>query len=249
MRKITALFLLAVVISVSGCSGGADVLRRVTEEGSIRVLASENSEPYAYLADDGTWAGDEIDIAKEIADDLGVELVIVPVSKQDLLTALSEEKGDIAIGRIERSDRTDRKYAVSLSYGTGRLFIVTPRSVYFPTLGSLGDVDIGVTEQLSGENSIAVAGAAHSVRYYKDMDLVEHSLVNGTIAAYVCYEEQVSGLMDRQTLQANNISGSKPEEYVVVARKESGTEALVERVSDTITRLLENGELGGFSKL
>jgi polar amino acid transport system substrate-binding protein len=238
--------LLVVALLFSGCSASAGALETVRSTGVLRVLVVEEGGRYSRPTADGSGReGIETDIVREVATDLGVNIEFHPVAKSELLTLLNAGEADVAIGRIAASDSLRYNYAVSLSYASGRLFAVTPRGAYFPSIGSLAGKTVGVSDQLSEPAGVAVSGIPDVVRQdYTTIDEVEKNLNSGAISAYICYEEQALTLIESPSLQADNLLGVDSEQYVFAAKK--GNTTLITEVNKTVTRLLEAQEIAAF---
>jgi ABC-type amino acid transport substrate-binding protein len=247
MRTVRALLAgLAAAVALTGCSQKTDSFKMVQQAGTLRVLVAQNSGIYSRSAADGSGQeGIEIEIAREIASDLGVALQTIPMEKNALLGALSQGEGDLAIGRLPDNDSLRHNYAASIAYETGRLYAVTPRGVYFPTAGSLQNKTIGISDQLSEPALIATAGILGVTRLtYADTGAVEQNLTTGAIAAYLCYDEQAQPLSLLPALQVQNMIGFDSEQYVVAAAQ--GAQTLIAQVNHTLTRLLEGGQIEVF---
>jgi ABC-type amino acid transport substrate-binding protein len=201
------------------------MLEQITAAGTLTVLAPENAGTYAYLESDGvTWNGSEIQLARAVADRAGVDMSVTALPKGDLLDAVAQGAGHMAVGRIAYNDSLPYNYTVSQPYGSGRIYAVTPRGVLFPTADSLTNRTVGVTDQLSENALLAVhqiQGVA--VNTYPDVNLAEDTLVKGLISAYLCYEDQAFALANVASLQAQNIALGEKESYVIVCPRGAGS--------------------------
>jgi polar amino acid transport system substrate-binding protein len=79
--------LLILVVLLAACGGGGDdLLAEIEDNGTIRISTDANYAPQSFLNDDGEFVGFDIDVAKEIASRLGVE-VDFKTPDWDLITA------------------------------------------------------------------------------------------------------------------------------------------------------------------
>ena len=108
-RVVTSLLIISIIFFVSGCSKKENELILVTEAGFA---------PYEYY-EDGKIVGVDIDIANEIAKELGKELVIKDVSFDFVINEVKSGKADFAAAGIsitpERMEEVDftNEYTVS----------------------------------------------------------------------------------------------------------------------------------------
>ena len=80
--KINAIKTLATALVVSTLSltaASADVLDTIKERGRLIVGVKADYKPYGFLDSSGAIIGIEPDLAKDVADKLGVEVEYVPV--------------------------------------------------------------------------------------------------------------------------------------------------------------------------
>lgn len=115
-KKLFCLFLVAAIgISIAGCGGGK-TMERLEKSGKLVVGTSADYAPYEYhTIVDGkdTIVGIDILIIEEIAKDLGVQLEIVDMSFDGLLSALNTDKVDVVIAGMNPDE--DRRKAVDFS--------------------------------------------------------------------------------------------------------------------------------------
>jgi polar amino acid transport system substrate-binding protein len=96
------LALCLLVAAFAGCASkpaektGLDALK---EKGKVIMLTNAGFPPFEYLGNDNKPAGVDVDVAAEIAKDLGVTMEVVDMDFDGLINALVSGKGDfIAAG-------------------------------------------------------------------------------------------------------------------------------------------------------
>lgn len=100
MKKIIVALLVLLVLA--GCSGQeTDLLTSIKEKGKITVALSPDYAPYEFIdpSKEGAerYVGSDVDLAKYIAKELGVELEIVAMSFSDIAPAISNKQYDIGL--------------------------------------------------------------------------------------------------------------------------------------------------------
>lgn len=76
--KLFAFLLVATLLLVAcGGGGGDDLLADIEERGTIRISTDPNYAPQSFLNESGEYEGFDIDVAREIAERLGVEVEFV----------------------------------------------------------------------------------------------------------------------------------------------------------------------------
>ena len=109
-------------------------LARIKRKGVLRVAVSFDCPPMNYLIPDAEgearYAGVDVELARLIAEKMGVKLVIVPIESVYRLPALTEDLCDLTISAV--------------SYTPGRaLYYTLSKAYYYPDL----EPDIGILIQ------------------------------------------------------------------------------------------------------
>lgn len=118
-----AFMLMAAVTGCSGGSGGSSTaenrLEAILARGYIEVVTEPAFAPNEFIdpskPENEKYVGSDIELAKYIADDLGVELRIVPLEFSAVLAGVSEGKYDMAISALAYTPA--REEAMNLSKG------------------------------------------------------------------------------------------------------------------------------------
>jgi polar amino acid transport system substrate-binding protein len=115
---------LAVLLVFAGCADGtsseaddaeassASLLNEIVERGTIRVGMS-TFVPWAMQSNEGELIGFEIDVARRLAEDMGVDIEFVPTQWSGIIPALRTGRFDVIIGGM--SIRPDRNLQVNFS--------------------------------------------------------------------------------------------------------------------------------------
>ena len=125
-KRITALVLaLVFALALMACGGGskaeqpANRLEAIKERGYIEVCTEPYFAPYEFIDSskqgDEQYVGMDIEIAKYIAEKLGVELRLVPLEFSAVLASVTEGKYDLAISALAYSPA--RAESMNLSKG------------------------------------------------------------------------------------------------------------------------------------
>lgn len=91
MKRLIPVLLVVLLVSLAlvGCAsggGGGDLLSDIEERGVVRVSTDPNYEPQSFLDENGEFVGFDVDVAREIAERLGVEVEFV-TPDWDVITA------------------------------------------------------------------------------------------------------------------------------------------------------------------
>jgi len=237
-KKAGLFLMLAVLALLSGCSKKADdVVKVIQKEGVLKVAVVDTDSRYTTL-ENGQPTGVEPELAEYIAGALGVQTQYQVKEKEEALAALASGEAHIALGCINASGSLTTDYLVSTPYGKGFFYAVTRKGDFALTIGSFADSKLGVTKNLDEATKTRLYEAdGITIETYDSLEEAARAVKDGVIRAYICYEDQAKSLLKEENLQVQNISNLDPEEFVVVAPKNSQT--LVGGINTLIRQFLE----------
>lgn len=245
LRK-TTIMMAALAVLLSGCGASQ-------KNGTLKVGVRDDIVVLGYLSPTtGQYYGLEIDLAKELADDLGyagVEFVTVnPENRKDMLL-----NGDvdclIATYSIEESRL--KNFDFSPAYYTDHTSVMVEKSSLIGHLEDLVGKKIGVLEgantapKLSGkliEMGLITAEdtKGSSLEYRDTYEALSEALEDGTVDA-VCMDGGVARAhMKDDRIILEDVVGT--ESYGVATQKDS---ALTKPVADSIQKMLDDGTIAG----
>lgn len=237
-RGLAVAMILMTGLLAAGCakkSSGA--VERIQALGNLQVAIVDTQSRYTRL-DGETLAGVEPELVQRIAQALGVTVQYQVCDKAEALAAVAAGEADIALGCINHSGSLSGEYLLSTEYGKGYFYAVTKAGDYVLTVGTLENASVGVDRELDEETRTKLY-QAEGIRItdYGSAEEGKDAVKNGTIRAYICYEEQARALMEDEALQVQNLSNLEPEEFVIVARKSDTT--LMNGINTLIRQFLE----------
>ena len=125
MKKIIAMILaLTMMLSFAACGGsnGGDEIKTVTP-GTLTVALSPDFAPMEFVDPTKTgqdmYVGFDVILANYIADSLGLELVIMPMSFEACQTAVYTNTVDMSISGYSWSEKREANYNLSNYYYAG----------------------------------------------------------------------------------------------------------------------------------
>ena len=123
-----ALILVSTVASAGQCTN--EGWKKVMKRGKIVIGVKADYKPWGYRNTAGGLVGMEIDMAKDVADAMGVKLELVPVQSSNRMQFLEQGKIDLMIATM--SDRVDRRKIVGITqpnYYTSGTNIMSPKAL------------------------------------------------------------------------------------------------------------------------
>jgi polar amino acid transport system substrate-binding protein len=108
--KTFAAAMLALGFSMTAVN--ADILDTIKERGKLIVGVKADYKPYGFLDTSGAIIGIEPELAKDVADKLGVGIEFVPVVSSNRMQFLEQGKVDLMIATM--TDKPDRRKVVKI---------------------------------------------------------------------------------------------------------------------------------------
>ena len=128
-KTLTGLLIVLILFTMTACSKKeskdpvkepANLLEKIQQRGYIIVGTSPDWAPYEFIdaskTGDDKYVGSDIELAKYIAEQLGVELKIKPMEFSAILTALASGEIDIAISGLGYTEERDEAIDFSITY-------------------------------------------------------------------------------------------------------------------------------------
>nr|WP_122012177.1 transporter substrate-binding domain-containing protein [Maliibacterium massiliense] len=233
--------------SASAGSTGTPNIDKIKKAGKLVMLTEGSFPPFEYEdSKDGVngISGVDVDIAKAVAEELGVELEVVNMKFDSLVAALTSGKGDlIAAGmtvdpeRAESVDFTD-------DYGTFSQYIVVKKGNegdYTKGAESLAGKVVGVQLGTSGDFFCSDETDAKEVKQYNTPMDAAMDVQKGSIDALVVDELPAKVIVEQNddlVLIDNKLT---EEQYAVAVNK--GADDLLAVVNEVIAKMKKDGTI------
>lgn len=123
--KILGLFAVASLLALSGCTkvappaeGGAagSILKAVIQRGTLRVGDCLSFAPFGFFNKDGAPDGYDVDLAKELAKEMGVKLEVVNTTSANRIPNLQTDKVDVVFCNFTRNLERAKEIAFTTPY-------------------------------------------------------------------------------------------------------------------------------------
>lgn len=246
---VLAAFMLASVLTMAvSAKGSDDLLETIQERGTIIVGLEGDWAPWSYVDENDELTGYDVEVAKAIADKLGVEIQIVPGEWDGLFAGMDAGRYDMVVNGVEVTEERADKYDFSTPYAYIRTALIVK-----------GDNDsIKTFEDLKGKktaNSIASTymnlAESYGATCYgvstldETLTMVLQGRVDATLNAIVSFTDYMAQHPDSNlkvvatTEEASNVA--------IPMRKGDETASLREAVNKAIDELREDGTLSELS--
>lgn len=208
--------------------------------GGVLVMGTNAEFPPYEFYEDNDIVGIDVEIAKAIAEKMGMELQIEDMAFDAIIPAVTSGKADFGAAGMTVTEERKRSVEFTDTYANSNQVAIVKEDSDIAGSADLEGKTIGVQLGTTGDELATEVKDATVERYNKGLEAVQ-SLTQGKIDAVV---------IDQATAQAfvNKTEGIKileeqmsKEEYAIAIKK--GNTELVEKMNAAIAELKEEGKI------
>lgn len=225
----------------------SDELSQIQESGTLKVGVEGTYPPYTYHDDDGELTGFDVEVAKAIAEKLGVEAEFTESDWDSLLAGIDSRRLDTVINAVSITDERKEKYDFA-----GPYFYITQQIIVSKDNEDIVDMDsldgkkvantattayLDILED-AGASLVQISTAEEAV------SLIESGRADFTTFNSVVFNEYLQQHPDAN-LKVAFVIPDIVDEYAVPIKK--GEDSFYEAVQTAIDELKEDGTLSKLS--
>lgn len=249
----------ATTLGLAGCGGGGraagsasasdggDLLAQIAERGSM-VFATEGTwSPWTFHNEAGDLTGYDIEVARAIAAELGVEAEFAEGEWDGLLAGLDSGRYDTMANGVSVTPEREEKYDFTEPYAYNRIVVITT-----------ADSDIASMDDLAGKTTANTLGSSYATLadsygatntgvddFNQTIQLLESGRIDATLNDEVVFYDYMSQHPEADLkIAAEN---DEPTHVAFPLRKEAATESLLAAMNEAIAALREDGTLAELS--
>lgn len=269
MKKTLAVILCVMMaaVALTGCSSNKQDVDSIKKAGKIIMATNAEFPPYEYRSNNEV-VGIDVDIAKAIAEELGVELEIQDIEFDTVITSVKNGKVAMGLAGITVTPERAEEVDFSVSYATSTQYIIVKNDVTVNTVADLAGMKIGVQLGTTGDFVVsdeingyydddgnktadgALENTGATVVQYANASLAAAAISAGKIDAVVVdklpAELISSNYFGFKTVKFLYADGSDTEEsYAICVAK--GNDSLLEVINKVLADLKNNGKIDEFT--
>lgn len=235
MKNLVKVLCLTLCLLMVGGIGLADTAEK--------IIVGTNAEfpPFEYIADDGSFAGFDMDLIRAIMDGIGVEYEIQTMDFDSLLPSLASGKIQVSIAAMTiRDDRKENALFSDPYFHATQKIIVKADNETIASEADLAGKSIGVQLGTTGDLYISdlVDYEATVERYTKALDAVM-DLSRGRLDA-VIVDEGVSSYFVEAIEGLKILDDTLSDENYGIAMK-LGEEEFMAKINEQLATMVEDG--------
>ena len=167
------------------------VIDQVKKRGKIQV-GMASFVPWAMRDKQGGWVGFEIDVAKKLASDLGVELELVPTAWDAIIPSLNASKFDVIIGGLSITPARQESVDFTAPYSRSGVGVTASKklssALKWPDDYNKSDVTFTCKRGIAACNEVQKQFPKATLRQFDDAAIAFQEVINGNAHASVASE-------------------------------------------------------------
>jgi len=215
MKKNYLLILVSVsvllVMVLSGCAGAAPAassetsaaavnvneIEQIKKNGVIRIAVPEDTPLFGTIGADGEHTGYDVDVAKMVAADMGVEVELVPVTSANRIPYLTSGKVDLVISSM--GVKPERAEVINFSNAYAPFFwaVYAPADLPVSSVEDAAAYKVGATlgtlEEIAYTD--AAGGDATNIQRFDDQATTVQAFTTGQIDLIVTGNAIAAGII------------------------------------------------------
>lgn len=249
IRKLTALLMAAMLLLTVTAVAETDLLADIQERGNL-VIATEGAwSPWTYHDESDALVGFDVEIARAVADKLGVNAEFVECPWESIFLGIDSKMYDIAANGVEITEDRAAKYDFSTPYAFLRTALIVRAD----------NEDIHSFEDLKGKKTANSAGSTYALiaeeygastdtvsTLAQTLDLVLAGRVDATLNAELSFYDY---LKEHPEAELKIVALSEEASNVAIpVRKGEENAAFLAALNDAINELRTDGTLKTISE-
>jgi polar amino acid transport system substrate-binding protein len=246
-RLVSVAALTVAVLAFADGSLRADTLSDIRQARKIRLAIDLTNSPYGRTDEKLQPAGSDVDIAKLLAQDMGVEFEIVPTTGSSRIPLLQSGKADLVISSL--SITPDRAKAIDFSVPYADLLSVVagPKSVDVKTLEDLDGKRVAVTRGTTQDTDLTQRAKNAQIVRYEDDATLALAVASGQADLFATGRAQVININKKNPARELEPKITL-QTFLLAIGVRKGDAELLAWTNDWVKANLKNGKLNAINK-
>jgi len=175
--------------TAEGAATTDDSLQKILDKGYFIVGLDDSFPPMGYRDENGEIVGFDIDLAKAVAEEMGIEVKFQPVVWENIALEIANGNVDVIWNGCTITDERKETFDFSDPYMENSQVVIVLKDSPYQTLADLAGKQIGTQDGSSSEiaiqNNAAFASSIAGITGYATNDKALLDLVAGRVDAVV----------------------------------------------------------------
>lgn len=172
-------------LAAATCAFGVQAqsaLDKVMKTKTIAIAIPTDFPPYGFVGTDLAPQGLDIDMARYIADKLGVKVELTPVTSANRVPYLQSGKADLVISTLGKNPEREKVIDFTSAYSPFFQAVFAAKSMPIKSFADLAGKSVGVTRgAIEDQELTKLAPAGTEIRRFEDNNATVSSFVAGQV--------------------------------------------------------------------
>lgn len=242
-RRTITLAAIALGLASVGFAANADTLKDIQTRKKLLAAIDLSVPPFGMTDAAMQPQGSDVDVARALAKDLGVELQIVEVSGPNRIPFLMTSKADIVISSFSVTAERAKVVAFSTPYSVNQLVVGAPKSVAITKMDDLIGKRIAVVRgNLQDLELTKSAPKGATLVRYEDDATANTALIAGQVDAIATPSTTIQTLATRMPAKNLEIKFIVKVQPLAIGMRKNDTE-LANWINTWVEKNTTNGQL------
>ena len=242
-KMMMAVAIAAVAMMGTAQIASADALDDIKKSGKIRIAVDLGVPPYGMTDDKMQPTGSDIETAKLLAKDWGLQFEHVPTTGASRIPSLQTGKADLVISTLSITPERAKVIDFSLGYAVLRTVIAAPKSVNVKSLADLDGKTVGTVRGTTHDTQLTKEGTkGMKLVRYEDDATEGQAFLSGQVDIFSTAEMLVPQLDKKNPARQVEVKFVLDNFKLCIGIKKDEAR-LVEEVNKWILANLKNGKL------
>lgn len=181
---VMAALTVLVIFMAAGTARADGTIDAIKARGKLLAGVKYDTPPFGYLDDKNQVVGFDVDLMREIAKALGVEIELVKVTSPTRIPLLVSGNVDIVAASMTHTREREGTIDFSITYYTGAQALMVPTSSPMKGFGDLAGKTVAVQQGTTLEKTLAQAAPQAKVQPFRDYTTAWLALRQGRADAF-----------------------------------------------------------------
>jgi polar amino acid transport system substrate-binding protein len=247
-RVLLGIAVAAVAMIGVAHTASADALDDIKKAGKIRIAIDLGVPPYGMTDDKMQPTGSDVETAKALAKDWGLEFELVPTTGATRIPSLQTGKADLVISTLSITPERAKVIDFSKGYAVLRTVIAAPKSVNVKSLADLDGKTVGTVRGTTHDTQLTREGPkGMKLVRYEDDATEGQAFLSGQVDIFSTAEMLVGQLDKKNPARQVEVKFVLDNFKLAIGVKKDETR-LLEEVNKWVAARLKDGTLNAIYK-
>ena len=247
-RTFVAIAVAAAAMIGLSHAANADALDDIKKAGKIRIAIDLGVPPYGMTDAQMQPTGLDVEAAKALAKDWGLQFELVPTTGASRIPSLQTGKADLVISSLSYTAERAKVIDFSLAYAVLRTVIAAPKSVNVKSLAELDGKTVGTVRGTTHDTQLTKEGPkGMKLVRYEDDATEGQAFLSGQVDIFSTAEMLVPQLDKKNPARQVEVKFILDSFKLCVGVKK-GEDRLLAEVNKWVLANIKNGTLNGLNK-